>query len=141
MVRSAVYEEDKPPAYVFATLMELRTKLVDDLVKLKTATAIAESRVQLKDGRFLCAAVRELAEIKASISFYETLPTLDQEKVTEETSETAYVKGELTTIPKTIKRNCPFPEVKKAEYVESLKERFATLNAEVEALNHTTAVD
>jgi predicted nuclease with TOPRIM domain len=141
MERSVVYREEKPPAWQFAILMEQRTKLVDELVKLKTATAVAESRVQLKDGRFLCAAVRELAELRASMSFYDNLCVLDQEKVVEEMTENAYVKGELTTIPKTITSLCLFPEMKKAEHVESLRERFATLNAEVEALNHTTVID
>ena len=141
MERSVHYNENKPPAYEFTKLMEQRTKLVDELVKLKTATAMAEARVQLKDGKFLCAAVRELSELRAGISFYDNLCVLDQEKVIEETTETAYVKGELTTIPKTVISICLFPETKKAEQVESLRERFATLNAEVEALNHTTVID
>lgn len=141
MGRSVVYREEKPPAYQFTALMEQRIKFVDELVKLKTATAMAEARVQLKDGRFLCEAVRELAELRASISFYDHLPVLDQEKVEVETIETVYVKGELTSVPKTTISLCPFPETKKAAQVDALKEQFATLNAEVEALNHTTVVN
>jgi hypothetical protein len=141
MMCCVTYNETKVPAYVFNQLKEQREKLVADLVKLKTATAMAAARVKLADGIFLCQAVRELSEIKASITFFESLPVLEQAKVEQETVDTVYVKGELTTVPKTTTMLCCLPEVEKAKLVDSLKERFATLNNEVEALNCTTAVD
>jgi len=130
---------DQEPAYLFVTSREQATGVLEELLKLQTATAIANAKTAIEwEGKSvpLALAVRTLRELAAEIDWVKKLPVKAQDKTVEHERDHDGEKW-VNTAKQFI---CHLPEAKRAELASELQERFDKLNDIVETTNHKTLV-
>jgi len=127
------------PAFIFSTQIEKMDVVRTELLDLETAVARANAATVLEwDGKkiALALATRTLAELKSQIAWFKALSVKAQAETSEEDYD--YTAGGNVKVTK--KFICHLPELKKAEKVTELQDRFDKLNDLVETTNHRTEV-
>jgi len=130
---------DQQPAYLFGASREQATTVLEELLKLQTATAIANAKTSIEwEGKSipLAHAVRTLRELAAEIDWVKKLPVRAQEVTVEYERDHDGEKWVNTQK----KFTCWLPEAKRADLANELQERFDKLNDIVETTNHKTVI-
>ena len=136
---SVTHLAEQQPAYQFGASTEKASVLVDEMLRLQTAVAIANATTSIEvDGKkiVLALAVRTLRELTSEIAWTKGLAVKAQEKVVEHEMEfdgTRHVNAPKTYL-------CLLPEAKRAARVTELQDRFDRLNDIVETANHKTLI-
>lgn len=142
-VAASVVTEGKEPAFSFHDSVSERKRLVSELLKLEVAVAAANAFGALPNGMPVLMAVRQLAELKAEIAFYQSLQVRAVTRDVEVEEYTDYDMG----IEKHVRRKkevvfiSAINQAQRAGTVDSLMLQFETLNSELESFNHRTQVE
>lgn len=144
---SAKYVKDSSRAYTYEEIIANIKRLKEELIAAKTAQAIINATTIIKYhdtsvgsdtiSITIAEAVLRLAELKDSITLYSKLVT--QSAPSEIVQTQTYINNTYVMIPTEYLCVCTTRE--RDNILLDLRERFAALNAAVEAANHTTFLE
>lgn len=137
----------KRSPYTYEECVQRLAEARTSLIKSKTALAIANATTMITyhivdaTGSYsvtttITEAILTLAEIKAELAQLSILTTLDADSVTEEIWS-GYGTDRTKT---TLEKKCAMTTRQRDDLVDKLKDRFASINAAVEAANHSVEV-
>lgn len=144
---SAKYVKDSSRAYTYEEIVANIERIKKELIAAKTAQAIVNATTIIKYhdtsvgsdtvSITIAEAVLRLAELKDTITLYSKLVTGHSPSEIVQTQ--AYVNGAYVMVPTEYICVCTTRE--RDNILTDLRERFAALNAAVEAANHTTFLE
>lgn len=137
------FNED-PAAFQLSQVRESRNALVERMVALSTAVAVANATATIDwQGKRvpLALAVRTLSELKGVIAHVKGLSVRNAESGIDVDKDWDYDDNGKRFLNKTEKPwSCGLPTAKKAELVEQLQDRYNKLNDAVETANGKTPI-
>jgi hypothetical protein len=131
---------DAAVAFDFAEQLKRADDASAELAELQGRLAVANARETLThDGATVTVAhaVRVLQELRGRIAWLRALAVKQTERGNEMVAVYIPAQGHMQTPREVV---CRLPEATKAARVDELQEKFDTLNAAVEALNHTARI-
>jgi hypothetical protein len=139
---SIAFRTDSPPAWdlagVEADIAEARAELRDLKTRLAVANATNEIEVPGGESRTLISCITELQELRGQISSDEGLMAYTQPRETYVERQRDYEGDKIVTVE--VPHTCALTSAALDERVTALRDRFAMLNAVVEAANHVVQV-
>jgi hypothetical protein len=134
-----VWKKDLEPSFNFEELIGEYNRVSTEIIELKSNIAKTNAHTLIRHGDLLISlaeAVITLQEVKGFIKFYEVLEELAPEHKVYTVAENSYVSGQVNTLrvemnAATTKKQCVLAQ-------DVCREQFNSLNAAVEAANHST---
>lgn len=139
---SACCEDDKPPAFELAELLPRRSRLVDEIVNLKSRLALANCKTFTYKGSTYTGteARRRLDELTAFIALMSALPIRDRVRDVVKERVTEWDDIQEKNITRTVEKVWVSAMSKRdlSKLVEESRAQFDELNFALETFNHMT---
>lgn len=143
MSESIAYETATPPAWSISDLQTEEAKLRGELVVLKTRLAVANATTIVampgtENTQPLIAAITALQEIKGQLSVGANLMRWAKPQADYTKTKRVLLGAQATMVD--VSYRCDLTSRQLDDQLAGLREKFASLNAVVEAANHITTV-
>ena len=133
----SVHQKEEEPALPWKGEVEKRALLVKEMVALRSAVSVANATTMLDNGMILAEALHTLAQLKATIHLYSSIPTRVKKEEVVKRSGLDYDdngKPYRHSIEETFISE--MTEAEKIGLIDGLREEFSKINRQVEFANH-----